>query len=130
MIYTFQRRRALNKVVRAMFPGMKFEENTDGVPVLRTYKLPDSAVQVIEISELLRLVDENCSINECGIRRPDPKSVLPVFIKGYDISEMKERVYWRVNYVSCTEHSKRKAAQYVEEGRLLICCRSLFTNKL
>lgn len=121
MVYTFQRRRALNKVVRAMFPDIKFEEDTDGVPILRTYKLPDNAVQVIEISELLRLIDENCSINEYGICRTNPNSVLPVFIKGYDISGTEERICWRVNYVLCTEQSKRKAAQYVEEGKLFIC---------
>lgn len=121
MIYTFQRRRTLNKVIRDMFPDIKFEEDTDGVPMLKTYRLPEKAMQVTEISELLRIIDQNCSIERCGMVYSNTKSVLPIFIETRDISRAGERIYWRVNYVMCTEQSKREAAKYVEKGKLFIC---------
>lgn len=119
MIYTFQKRRALNKVMRSLFPETEFHEEA-GVPMMYTYAIPAKCRKVESIEEFLRLVDESCSIDECGTRRLNPKSVLPIFIEGKIISGDAERMVWRVNYVMCTEYSKRRAAEYVEKGKVFV----------
>lgn len=119
MIYTQQRRRMLNKAVRSMFPDTEFYESTDGVPVMECQTLPEGSYQVINPEEFINTVKEKCMrTNEMGTYIPDYSKTLPVFIHSLRCEGRDVRDFYRVNYVSISEGSLQKAAEYIARGKL------------
>ena len=122
MIYTQARRKALNKATRSMHPEVKFYESTGGVPIMECYKLPIAAVRVTDPEEFTRKLKEKAvRINDMGTLIPDYGKALPVFIESMELrgegSNRKEQFY-RVNYVTISEGSLKKAEEYIAEGKL------------
>ena len=122
MLYTYQRRKALNKAVREMFPEVKFHESANGVPVMECITLPSSVIQINDADMFFRNLTQHCSKGERnGIRIPDFSKTLPVFIKSMELTgdgSRQKDVFYRVNYVSISEVSMRKAGEYIAEGKL------------
>lgn len=122
MLYTYQRRKALNKAVREMFPEVKFHESANGVPVMECITLPSSVIQINDADMFFRNLTQHCSKGEQnGIRIPDFNKTLPVFIKSMELTgdgSRQKNVFYRVNYVSISEVSMRKAEEYIAEGKL------------
>ena len=119
MVYTQQRRRAMNKAVRAMYPDICFYESPNGIPVMECSTLPEGARRMEDADELFRKVDSHCvRTNEIGMTMPDYGKALPVFIRSMEINGRSTRHFYRVNYVSVSSLSKEKAAQYISEGKL------------
>ncbi len=122
MIYTQQRRRALNRAVRSMFPGTEFYESPDGVPVLECSALPEGAAQILDAEEFIsRMKGKAIRINDMGTPIPDYGKTLPVFIESMELKgecSARKKLFYRVNYVSLSECSLRKALEYIEQGKL------------
>jgi hypothetical protein len=122
MLYTFQRRKALNKAVREMYPEVKFYESANGVPMLECYELPKQMKQVQDLEWFIHEVRMHCSKKiGLGNLEPDYSKALPVFILSLELTgegSKQENYFYRVNYVSITEPSLRKAEQYIAEGKL------------
>lgn len=119
MNYTQQRRRAMNKAVRALYPDIDFYESPNGVPVMECVKLPEGAVRVTDADDFLREVKEHCTrTNDIGLHTTDFSKALPVFIRSMELMERDTRHFYRVNYVSMSELSQRKAAEYIADGKL------------
>ena len=122
MIYTQQRRRALNRAMRSMHPGIEFYESPGGIPVMECYTLPEGARQILDADEFVAQVQAHCvRTNEVGLHIPDYGKVLPVFIRSMELTgngSTREEHFYRVNYVSISEASLQKAADYIAEGKL------------
>lgn len=119
MIYTQQRRRAMNKVVRSLYPDIEFYESPDGVPVMECEKLPERAVHILSPNEFIQKLDRHClQKNDIGLMKTDIHKVLPVFIRSTELNGRLERHYFRVNYVSSSQASMQRAIGYIEEGKL------------
>ena len=122
MLYTYQRRKALNKAVREMFPEVKFHESANGVPVMECYTLPQGVVQINDAERFMQQLTQHCSKGEHnGIRIPDFSKTLPVFIKSMELTgdgSRQKEIFYRVNYASISEVSMRKAGEYIAEGKL------------
>ena len=122
MEYTQQRRRAMNKAVRDLYPHIVFYESPNGIPIMECNELPKDAKRIDFAEELLSKVNEHCvRINDVGMRIPDYHKALPVFIRSMEIvgkNSANVRHYYRANYVSTTEGSQQKAAEYIAEGKL------------
>lgn len=122
MIYTQARRKALNKATRSMHPEVKFYESTDGVPIMECYELPVSAVRVTDPEEFTRKLKEKAvRINDMGTLIPDYGKALPVFIESMELrgnGSSREERFYRVNYVTISEGSLKKAEEYIAEGKL------------
>lgn len=122
MIYTQQRRRALNKAVKEMYPEIEFKESPDGIPVLECSRLPVQ-VRIIQDKDLFfHQVHSHCS-KDIGMDRIklDYSKTLPVFILSMELTgegSRKKRTFYRVNYVSITESSLKKAGEYIDKGIL------------
>ena len=122
MLYTYQRRKALNKAVREMYPDMRFEEYTNGVPVMVCHSLPQDAVRIVDTDEFMQRITSHCSkTGHNGVLIPDHSKTLPVFIRSMELtgegSKQKE-LFYRVNYVSISESSLQRAEEYIGEGKL------------
>ena len=125
MIYTDQRRRKMNKAVRAMFPDIQFTEGK-GIPQLECYLLPRHATRIDSQDDFLGRVQEHCSrINEMGTRVPDYSKAYPVFIHSLELNGKETRQFFRVNYVSISEASMARAARYISEGKLYAVCQDI-----
>ena len=119
MVYTQQRRRAMNKAVRALYPDIHFYESPNGIPVMECSTLPAGARRMEDSDELFRMVDSHCvRTNEIGMPMPDYGKALPVFISSMEINGRSTRNFYRVNYVSVSDISKGKAAEYINKGVL------------
>lgn len=119
MTYTQQRRRAMNKAVRTLYPDLNFYESDNGIPVMECSELPQGAKRMDDADDFLRMVDEHCTrTNEIGLHMEDYGKALPVFIRSMELNGREVRHYYRVNYVSVSEASKERAAQYIAEGKL------------
>lgn len=122
MIYTQQRRRALNKAVRSMFPDTEFYESPNGIPVMECHTLPEGAIQVMDAEEFIsRVRERSVRINDMGTPIPDYGRTLPVFIGSMELKgdgSTRKESFYRVNYVSISELSLMKAAEYIAEGKL------------
>lgn len=122
MLYTFQRRKALNKAVREMYPEVKFYESANGVPMLECYELPKQVQPVQDKERFVQQIHTHCS-KKIGLdmTKPDYSKALPVFISSLELTgdgSKQTNHFYRVNYVSITEPSIRKAMQYIDEGKL------------
>lgn len=122
MNYTQSRRKAMNKAVRSLYPDIDFYESPNGVPVMECGRLPEGAVQIMDADDFLRQVDEHCrKPNEIGLYATDFSKALPVFIRSMELDGKNSadvRHYYRVNYVSATEASRQRAAEYIADGKL------------
>lgn len=119
MIYTQQRRRAMNKAVRALYPNVSFHESPDGIPVMECNTLPQGARRIDIADELFSKVDKHCvRINDMGTHIPDYGKAFPVFIQSMELTDKSVRHFYRVNYVSPSDASKMRAAEYIAEGKL------------
>lgn len=119
MIYTQQRRKALNKATKTLYPYIKFYESANGVPVMECAELPAGARRVESAKDLFRRVDDHCvRVNEVGLHMQDYGKALPVFIRSMELEGRGVRHFYRVNYVSVLEGSKQRAAEYIAEGKL------------
>ena len=109
----------MNKAVRSLYPDINFYESPGGIPVMECEKLPKGAVQIMDADDFFRKVNEHCrKANNIGFHIEDYHKTLPVFIRSMELSGRDIHHFYRVNYVSATEGSKRKAAQYISEGKL------------
>lgn len=119
MIYTQQRRRAMNKAVRTMYPDIDFYESPDGIPVMECGQLPKGAALITDTDTFIARVNEHCiRTNEVGLHMTDFGKTLPVFIRSMELTGKDTRHFYRVNYVSASEASQNKAAEYIAEGKL------------
>lgn len=119
MIYTQQRRKELNKATRALFPNIEFHENLNGIPVMECTRLPRGAKRIDSAEDFLeKLNRHSVRINDMGTCMPDYSKVLPVFIRSMKLEGKNVHHYYRVNYVSLSEISKRQAEQYINKGKL------------
>lgn len=122
MIYTQQRRKLMNKAVTAMYPDIEFRENSGSIPVMECDELPPQAIHVFDADDFIRAVKEHCvRTNEMGTRIPDYGKTFPVFIKSIELNgkdSSNTRIYYRVNFVSLTEFSLKKAEEYISAGKL------------
>lgn len=122
MLYTYQRRRALNKVVRDMYPEVNFYENASGVPIMECNNLPQGIKQVTETESFIQRIIRHCSKPGCkDTYIPDYSKALPVFIECMQLTgEGSRRVekFYRVNFVSVSEKSLEKAGELIAEGKL------------
>lgn len=118
MIYTQQKRRALNKAAKAMFPDVEFTEPT-GIPVMECNGLPSSARLIVDPDDFLARVNDICvRKNTAGMNVPDYGKSVPVFIKSMEYIGNSCRLYYRVNYVSPSLTSQEKAEEYISKGLL------------
>ena len=112
----------MNKAVRSLYPDIDFYESPNGVPVMECGRLPEGAVQIMDADDFLRQVDEHCrKPNEIGLYATDFSKALPVFIRSMELDGKNSadvRHYYRVNYVSATEASRQRAAEYIADGKL------------
>lgn len=122
MIYTQQRRRAMNKAVRALYPDLDFYESDNSIPVMECSQLPQGAKRMDDADDFFRMVDEHCvRTNDMGMHMADYSKALPVFIRSMMLEGKNSadvRHFYRVNYVSVSDASKERAAQYIAEGKL------------
>lgn len=119
MIYTQQRRKALNKALRSLYPEVDFYESTNGIPVMECSTLPKDARRIDNTEYFSRRIKEQCTRkNEMGTDIPDYGKTLPVFIRSIELSGNGVKHFYRVNYVSINEYSLQKAADYIAEGKL------------
>ena len=122
MLYTYQRRRALNKVVRDMYPEVNFYENTSGVPVMECNNLPQGFKQVTEAESFIQRIIRHCSKPGCkDTYIPDYSKTFPVFIESMQLTgegSKKVEKFYRVNFVSVSEKSLEKAGELIAEGKL------------
>ena len=112
----------MNKAVRSLYPDIDFYESPNGVPVMECGRLPKGAVQIMDADDFLRQVHEHCrKTSEIGLYVEDYHKAFPVFIRSMELTGMNSadvRHYYRVNYVSATEASRQRAAEYIAEGKL------------
>lgn len=109
----------MNKAVKAMYPDINFYESPNGVPVMECGRLPEGARRIEFSEELSRRIMEDCvHVNEMGMHVPDYGKALPVFIRSMELRGRDVRHFFRVNYVSPSEASMKKAAGYIAEGKL------------
>lgn len=119
MIYTQNRRRAMNKAVRSLYPDIDFYESPGGIPVMECRTLPSEARRIEYPEDLFDKVKKHCvRINDMGMHIPDFGKAYPVFIHSVELNGRDVHHYYRVNYVSATESSKQRAAEYIAEGKL------------
>ena len=119
MIYTQQRRRALNKALRSLYHHITFHESANGIPVMTCKFLPDGARRIADADEFVFQVSRHCRRqNEMGTYVSDYNKVLPVFILSMELDGSDTHFFYRVNYVSVNECSLRKAVEYISEGKL------------
>lgn len=122
MIYTQQRRKLMNKAVAALYPDIRFYENSGSIPVMECDTLPAGAKHIIDADDLIGHVKEHCvRTNEMGTRIPDYGKAFPVFIRSMELNGKNSsdtRIYYRVNFVSLTESSLNKAEEYISAGKL------------
>lgn len=122
MVYAQQRRKAMNKAVRALYPDIEFYESPSGIPVMECGRLPEGAVQIMDADDFIGKVKEHCrKSSEIGLYVEDYHKALPVFIRSMELTGLNSadvRHYYRVNYVSATEASRQRAAEYIAEGKL------------
>lgn len=108
MIYTFQKRKELNKLLREALPHYSYTEHREGVPRMRMDRLPSQAEPVESVHSLELMAYRYWE----QFRQP-----MPVFLKpksrtaaDFDID---------VNYVSHrSDRSLELAGKYIGEGRL------------
>lgn len=109
----------MNKAVRALYPDIYFYESPNGVPVMECRQLPQGAKRMDDADDFLRMVREHCvRADAMGRDIADYGKALPVFIRSMELDGREERYYYRVNYVSISEKSLEKAAEYIAEGKL------------
>ena len=102
-----------------MYPDINFQESANGIPVMQCSKLPENVRRVDNADDLFQAVDGHCvRTNEYGLVIQDLGKALPVFISSMELSGRDVRHFYRVNYVSVSELSKSRAAQYISEGKL------------
>ena len=122
MIYTQQRRRMLNKAVRAMFPDTEFYESANGIPVMECHTLPEGAGQILDADDFIRQVKQHCvRANDIDTHVEDYGKTLPVFIRSMELTgdgSSRKEYFYRVNYVSRSEASLQRAAEYIADGKL------------
>ena len=119
MIYTYQRRKAMNKVVQDLYPDIVFHEDKDSVPVMTCHELPKEAVRIDDSEDFIQKVEARCSRpNEIGAFISDYGKALPVFILTTELEGREIRHFFRVNYVSMAEASIRWAMERIYEGKL------------
>ena len=119
MEYTNMRRKSMNKALRALYPDIEFREQTSSVPVMVCYTLPQGAERIDSADVLLDKVQKYCiRENEMGLHLPDYSKALPVFILSNELKDGKIQHFYRVNYVSPTEGSQQRAAEYIAQGKL------------
>ena len=110
MIYTYQKRKELNKLFRETYPSYSYTEDKEGVPRMRMERLPATAEPVgnLHTLELMayRYWEEH--------RQP-----MPVLLTPPKRSASGEVGPVDVNYVSHrSDKSMELAARYIGEGRL------------
>lgn len=119
MIYTQQRRRALNRALRSLYPNVDFYESANVVPVMECSTLPEGARLITDADDFIRQVREHCiHRNEMGTSIADYGKTLPVFIRSMELEGREVQHFYRVNYVSINECSLQRAAEYIAEGKL------------
>lgn len=119
MVYTQQRRRAMNKAVRELYPDIKFHESENGVPVMECSELPEGAVKICDAEDFIRSVTaHSLRENSVGLLMTDCSKALPVFIRSMELSGSQVRHYYRVNYVTASECSCQRAVEYINDGKL------------
>lgn len=119
MVYTYQRRRAMNKMARTLFPDIEFQEEKDGVPVMTCSVLPPTARRIEPEENFPDLLMELCEKkDEMGRKITDKAKYLVVFVKSTRIEGQTTTTYYRVNYVSPATCSIDIACRYIAEGKL------------
>lgn len=119
MIYTNSRRRKMNKALVSLYPDITFSEASSSIPVMECNHLPEGAVQIDCIETLKNHVNTYCSrTNHLGLTLLDHSKTLPVFILSQKPDVAGLRTFYRVNYVSPTEDSILRAAEYIDQGLL------------
>lgn len=108
MIFTFERRKKLNRLLREQLPGYRFEEDKEGVPRMRINRLPAGAA----------VVDNTHTLTLMAYRyREELRMPIPVFLV---IGQGRDRTV-EVNYFDHRSPiSLREAAKYTSEKRLYV----------
>ena len=121
MIYTNSRRRKMNKALVSLYPDITFSEASNSIPVMECDILPEGAVQIDCIETLKNHVSTCCSrTGHLGLTLLDHSKTLPVFILSQKPDGTGLRPFYRVNYVSPTEDSILRAAEYIAQGLLYV----------
>lgn len=108
MIYTFQKRKELNKKLREALPGYGYTEDREGVPRMRIDRLPTGAERVGDMHSLELMAYHYWEQH----RLP-----MPVFVSLRVKTIQGEEL--DVNYVSHrSAGSMNTAGRYIGEGRL------------
>ena len=109
MIYTFAKRRALNKALRKLYPSHVFLEDKTGVPRMHTESMPENAVLVTSEEDM----KERANLYWMVFQEP-----IPVFVTYYSEPYIKPRLI-EVNYVSHQSvMSMDEALKYIVGRRL------------
>ena len=111
MIYTFSKRRAMNKALRTRYAKHIFEEdNGNVVPRMRTRSLPEG-IEVIANKSMLEVASYRY--------REAYGLPLPIFIETGDMIK-----YWEINYVDCSSE------QSINQVRELMCRTRIYAEVL
>ena len=108
---------------------LKYPEEMEVVAMADTRRIRlDAANKYLHLPEdrlfdsadaLLDKVQKYCiRENEMGLHLPDYSKALPVFILSNELKDGKIQHFYRVNYVSPTEGSQQRAAEYIAQGKL------------
>lgn len=121
MIFTQQKRREMNKKMKAMYPDIKFTEHSPSIPVMECDELPSDATIITDVDRFIQSLHQKTKrTNEAGITFTDFKKALPVFIRSMELNGNDIRYYYRVNYVTPTDASIVQAIKYIREGILYL----------
>lgn len=109
MIYTFQKRRELNKLLREMLPHYSYTEDKEGVPRMRMDRLPPQAERV----------DNAHSLELMAYRYWEQyRQPMPVFLTSKSCAAGEDGSI-DVNYISHrSDKSLELAGKHIGEGRL------------
>lgn len=111
MTYTFSTRKELNRLLMRQCPGHCFQEDKNGIPRMRTDKLPPKSQEVLDIDELCTLASDYWDIHH----RP-----MPVFL-SFRTESWQEPQPIEVNYVSHRSISSvTEASRYISNHRLFV----------
>ena len=106
MIYTFSKRRAMNKALRTRYSKHKFEEDFGNVvPRMRTRSLP----------ECVEIIDNKGLLEVASYRYREAYGLpLPIFIENGDVVK-----HWEINYVDyLSEQSMYQAKELIRKTRI------------
>lgn len=125
MIYTNTRRRYMNRKLIAMYPDIKFREQSSSIPIMECDYLPHGAMQIDRAETLIGLVQQYCTrTNHLGMQVSDFSKTIPVFILSNRLDGDTMQHFFRVNYVSPSEASIKRASEYIAKGQLYAAPRS------